>query len=66
MRFMAWYPMREHETRITRQFAWLPIRIGRETRWLERVTILWRVEMVPTFLPPCTPRLKWIRYKFSD
>ena len=38
MRFLK-SKYRPYEKHIITKFAWLPIRIGRETRWLEKVRI---------------------------
>lgn len=36
---MRWYKPRYRDTKIVTKFAFFPITIGRETRWLEKVTI---------------------------
>ena len=36
---MRWYEHETGETKIKRKFALFPIKIGKETRWLEWVTI---------------------------
>lgn len=38
MRFIKIYP-KHGDYRIKKFFAWLPVTIGLETRWLEKVTI---------------------------
>lgn len=47
-------------------FALLPVTIGNETRWLEWVTVLWQLQEVPDFFPPCALRPKWVKVDFLD
>lgn len=66
MQFKTWYPATIGEKRIAEKFAFSPIVINNDFRWLETVTIEWEYQMVPTFLPPCLPNPKWVKIAFVD
>lgn len=58
MRFVKLYPS---EVRRVTWFAWLPVRIGLETRWLETVTVRQRVNPLATLGGP-----RWFNEEFID
>lgn len=66
MRFQTWYPANQGEKRISKWFAFFPVKIGTELRWFETVHVEWEYKPVATFLPPCTPRLKWVPIRFVE
>lgn len=66
MQFKTWYPATIGEKRIAKKFAFLPIRINNDFRWLETVNIEWQYQMVPAFFPPCLPNPKWVKIGFVN
>lgn len=66
MKFTTWYPAAQGEKRTTTWFAILPVTLGNDCRWLEKVTVQWEYIFVDTFLPPCSPVLKWRKIRFID
>lgn len=38
---MRWYRPSYGDTKMRSWFAWLPVTVGNETRWLERVTVMY-------------------------
>lgn len=66
MRKVTWYPASRGDRRITSFFAFFPVQIGNDFRWLERVTIEWEYTDRNAILPPCTPYLKWQIVRFVD
>lgn len=54
---MRWHFPQHCERRTTSYFAFLPVRIGREVRWLERVNV--RVEW-------CDNESRWKEVEFLD
>lgn len=39
---MRWYKPSYGDTKMRSWFAWLPVTVGNETRWLERVTVMYQ------------------------
>lgn len=42
MKKITWYPANKGDERKVTFFAWWPIQLGNEWRWLETVTVLYR------------------------
>ena len=58
---MKWIKPNNNDIKIKRKFAWLPIEIGNEVRWLEWVTVRYRYgynESISLF--------SWIPVEFID
>jgi hypothetical protein len=66
MRFQNWWPADLGDKRISSWFALIPVTLGNETRWLERVTVEWQVENVAGLLPPCLPTPAWVKVRFVE
>lgn len=66
MRRQTWYPAKLGDKRTHTSFAWLPIKLKNDWRWLEKVTVEWEYREVETFLPPCLPVPKWVRKRFVE
>ena len=39
MRFKNWYPATVGDKRVECYFAWFPVKLNGETKWLERVSV---------------------------
>lgn len=66
MRLTTWYPAAKGEKRVTSWFAFWPVKLGNDFRWLETVTVEWEYTEKNAFLPPCMPYLKWQKIGFVD
>lgn len=57
-----------HATRVVTRFLWFPLTIGRETRWLERVSIRQRYfdTTQGPYIPLTQPRQWWQNVEFVD
>lgn len=65
MKFKRWIG-KIGDRRPSSWFALLPVSIGDEVRWLERVTVMWELRMVPDFFPPCAHRPRWVKIGFME
>jgi len=67
---MRWIVPSSKDIKIKRKFALLPITIGKETRWLEWVTIQYWFSDFDRQVDPVTHRsyraYGWIKEKFID
>jgi len=61
---MKWNNPTSGSSRVVKKFAWWPIRIGKEARWLERVTI--RQQYVFNGYSWDTPIYVWFNVEFLD
>lgn len=64
MRFIAKPEPRLNTFRDVRRFLWLPLTIGRETRWLERVWIRQVYSAKPVY--PAGTKHYWASMRFID
>lgn len=68
MRRTTWYPAKLGDKRTSSWFAFWPVQLGNDRRWLEVVTVEWEYQMVhPTFaLPPAFPVPRWVKIRFTE
>ena len=45
MRWKSWFPASIGEKRVKTWFAWLPVKINNDCRWLERVSVEFELKM---------------------
>lgn len=66
MRWKRKPPPKEGQRRIVRRFAWWPICIGAEWRWVERVYLQQEYVMREDLDFDRIPRLRWENVAFVD
>ena len=54
------------ERRTKTWFAWFPVWIDNDLRWLETVRVVFEYSKANAFLPPCAPYKKWVKRYFLD
>lgn len=63
MRWNSWRIAADGDKRVSSWYALLPVRIGVEVRWLERVSVEWEYRYYTTGL---NPRLRWEKVRFTE
>lgn len=58
---MRWVRPDNKDMREITKFLWFPVRVGRETRWLERVTLIQKYEAEYFYANHC-----WRTIEFKD
>ena len=66
MRYQCWYPAKPGDIRVKTWFAFIPVKIGKNIRWLETVQVEYRCESFNRFLPPCAEYFAWVKHRFLD
>ena len=65
MRWKTWKGAAEGDKRKSTWFAFLPISLNGDIRWLEKVTVEWEYSFVANSFPG-RARLKWHKIRFVD
>lgn len=72
MKWKSWFPAMVGDTRVKSWFALLPVKIGNDLRWLEKVTVEYQLQIIIYDHYWCgvfqgtTEEPEWVKIKFVD